>query len=132
MAWDRLDGLRVLELGTPGEMRDWLNECVLKGDKRATAGLLVADYQAEGEPVEHVGELLALVDSESKRIGTAEVTKAEVVPFAEVSWEFAQAEGEGFTSIEHWRQVHAKFWTEAGAEVGDQTEVVCTHFRLLP
>ncbi|MCK2237748.1 MULTISPECIES: ASCH domain-containing protein [unclassified Crossiella] len=132
MAWARLDGLRVLGLDNPGETRDWLNERVLGGHKQATAGLLGADYQAEGEPLEHVGELLALVDSQEQRIGTVEVTKVEVVPFAAVDWAFAQAEGEGFRSVEHWREVHTKFFTDNGARVEEDTQVVCMHFRLLP
>ncbi|MGO1055697.1 ASCH domain-containing protein [Crossiella sp. CA198] len=132
MAWDRLDGQRVLGLGTPGEMRDWLNERVLGGHKQATAGLLGADYQAEGEPLEHIGELLALVDSQERRIGTVEVTKVEVVPFAAVDWDFAQAEGEDFRSVEHWREVHTRYFTDSGASVADDTQVVCLHFRLLP
>lgn len=132
MAWDRLDGQRVLGLGMPGEQRDWLNDCVLNGSKRATAGLLEYDYRAEGEEPEHVGELLALVDSADQRIATVEVTRVDVVPYAEVSWEFAQAEGEGFRSVAHWGEVHTKFWTDAGYRVGPDSEVVCTYFRLLP
>jgi uncharacterized protein YhfF len=47
-----------------------------------------------------------------------------------VPWEFADAEGEGFTSIEHWRDVHARFWADHGARVDDDTEIVCVHFVL--
>jgi hypothetical protein len=52
--WPRIDGLRVLELGTPGDMRRWLNDLVLSGTKKATAGRL-ADYEAEGEELEQPG-----------------------------------------------------------------------------
>lgn len=61
--WPRVDGLRAVELGAPGEMRQWLNDLVLSGRKRATAGLLEGDYRAESEEVEHLGERLALLDA---------------------------------------------------------------------
>ena len=57
----RVDGLRAMEFGTPGPFRTNLVDQVLHGNKRATAGLL-SEYAAEGEPLEHVGELLAMVD----------------------------------------------------------------------
>jgi hypothetical protein len=47
--WPRVDGLRAMELGAPGGMRQWLNGLVLAGRKRATAGLLDHDYVAEGK-----------------------------------------------------------------------------------
>ncbi|ANZ40781.1 ASCH domain-containing protein [Lentzea guizhouensis] len=129
--WPRLDGLRTMELGMPGEQRDRLTALVLAGTKRATAGLLT-DYTADGEPPEHVGERMALVDSAGTRIATVEVTAVLVTPFGRVSWEFAEAEGEGFTSVEHWRQVHAGFWSRhSGTEVGDNAPVVCVWFRLI-
>ncbi|MFM7719330.1 MAG: ASCH domain-containing protein, partial [Actinomycetota bacterium] len=90
----KVDGLRSAEIGTPGEMRARLNALILAGTKRATAGLL-AEYVREGEPVEHVGELLALVDDELRRIATLRVTRVELSRFADVPDAFAIAEGEG-------------------------------------
>ena len=49
MTWPRVDGMRSLELGSPGEMRARLNGLVVEGRKRATAGL-VEEYEREGEP----------------------------------------------------------------------------------
>ena len=76
--WPRVDGLRSVELGTPGEMRTWLNDLVLTGRKQATAGL-VQEYETEGEALEHVGERLALLDGEGQRIATLGVTGVQVV-----------------------------------------------------
>ncbi|MET8869310.1 ASCH domain-containing protein [Nonomuraea sp. NPDC004580] len=129
--WPRMDGLRVLELGTPGELRTRLTDLVLSGHKTATAGLLTLDYEAEGEEVEHVGERLALVGDSGERVGEIEITRVEVVPFAEVSWEFANAEGEGYASVAEWGESHAGFWRAYGVEVTDSTPVVCLWFRLL-
>ncbi len=107
--WPRVDDLRTLGLGTPGEMHAELNSLVLDGAKTATAGLL-AEYETEGEELERVGERLALVDDHDAPVGVVEVTAVSVVPFGQVPWDFADAEGEGYTSIEHWRDSHARFW----------------------
>ena len=129
--WFRVDGLRTFEMGTPGEMRQRLNDLILAGRKRATAGLLEHDYEAESEEPEHVGERLALLDNDRATIATLEVTRVEVVPFKDVTWEFADAEGEGFRSVEHWREGHLRYWARQGHHVDDDTAVVCLWFRLL-
>ncbi len=129
--WGRMNGLRVLELGTPGEMRTWLTGLALSGAKQGTAGLLELDYHAENEPLERVGERLALVGDAGAQVATVEVTGVTQVPFAEVSWEFADSEGEGYTSIDGWRESHRRYWRAEGYEVNDDTTVVCLSFRLV-
>lgn len=129
--WGRIDGLRVLELGAPGEMRRQLTDLTLAGVKRATAGLLELDYHAENEPLEHVGERLALVDDSGAKVAELEVVDVQLVPFAEVTWEFAEAEGEGFRSVDHWRDAHRRYWAAEGHEVDASTTVVCLHYRLV-
>lgn len=128
--WPRIGGLRTLDLGTPGEMRHRLNALVLSGQKRATAGLLEHDYRAEGEEPEFAGERLVLIDNDDERVAEVVVEAVEIVPFRSVTWEFAQAEGEGCTSLAHWRAVHTGFWENAGHKVADDTAVVCVRFRL--
>ncbi|HSK26505.1 MAG TPA: cystathionine gamma-synthase [Jiangellales bacterium] len=132
MSWPRVDGLRTLELGSPGELRRELTGLVLAGDKRATAGLL-AEYDEEGEPTEQVGERMALVDDHGTRIGVIEVTRVEVVPFGDVTWAFAAAEGEGFVDLEDWRRAHLGYWAREASShpVTATTPVVCVWFRLV-
>ncbi|NDG66677.1 MAG: ASCH domain-containing protein [Actinobacteria bacterium] len=83
----KINDLRTIEIGTPGASRDKLVGLVLHGNKRATAGLL-SEYEIEGESIEHVGELLAMVDNEGKHVGTLEVTRVDVLRFADVPDEF--------------------------------------------
>jgi uncharacterized protein YhfF len=128
--WPRIDGLRTMEIGNPGEMRARLNGLVLAGKKVATAGI-VAEYDAEGEQVETVGEELVLVDDDTRPVGRITITRVEVVAFGEVSWEFAQSEGEGFTSIEDWRTRHGAYWLREGWILDDTTPIACIWFRLL-
>lgn len=112
-------------------MRARLNRLVLAGHKTATAGLLTAEYEAEDEVIEQVGEQLVLVDDEARPLARVEVTAVEVMPFCDVTWDFADAEGEGFVSIEDWRAGHRRFWAATGAAVSDSTMVVCIRFRLV-
>jgi uncharacterized protein YhfF len=126
--WPRVDGLRSVELGARGEMRQWLNDLVLSGRKRATAGLLAHDYA--DEELEHVGERLALLDNGGAKLAELTVTTVDVVALTDVTWAFADAEGEGFRSVEHWREIHTDYWADEGHPVADDTEVVCLWFRL--
>ena len=126
----RVDGLRSIEFGTPGPSREKLVNLVLHGNKRATAGLL-HDYEAAGEPVEHVGELLAMLDNDGGHVGTLKVTRAEVVRFADVPDSFALAEAEGDLDAADFRASHLDYWTKAGETITDDTLVVTIYFDLL-
>lgn len=130
MAFPVVNGLRTIEFGNPGESRQRLIDFVLHGNKRATAGLLT-EYQNEGEPVEHVGELLAMVDNEGQHVGTLRVTRVDVMRFADVPDEFALAEAEGDLNAGDFRSSHHKFWTEAGEVITDDTQVVTVYFDLV-
>ena len=127
----RVDNLRGIEFGTPGTSREALVNLVLHGNKRATAGLL-SEYETEGEVIEHVGELLAMVDNDGQHVGTLEVTRAEIARFADVPDEFALAEAEGDLDASDFRASHLAFWTRAGETVTDDTLVVTVYFNLLP
>jgi len=125
-----MDGLRTLELGSPGELRQELVGLVLSGPKRATAGLL-SDYEIEGEALETVGERLVLVGDDGGRVGLVEITGVDVVPFIEVTDEFAEEEGEGFAGHLDWATAHRAFWERIGRRIDDRTPVVCLRFKLL-
>lgn len=129
MTFPVVDGLRTLELGSPGEMRSRLNGLVLAGRKTATAGL-AQEYLAESESPEQVGERLVLVDDHGQRLGVVVVEAVERRRMADVDREFARAEGEGFTSVEHWTREHREFWASEGYDVADDTEVYLVWFRL--
>ena len=125
-----IHGLRILEIGTPGAMRQRLNGLILDGRKRATAGLLI-DYVRDDQELEVVGEHLALVDDDLRQIAVVEVVRVDTVPFGEVSWKFAQTEGEGDASLEEWRAGHLRFWTSFGEVVDEFTPVVLIWFELV-
>jgi len=131
MPFPFVEGLRTLEIGTPGAMRQRLNQLILDGHKRATAGLLM-EYVKEDEELERRGELLALVDDDARRVATVVVVDVATVPFIEVPWKFAQADGEDDESLVEWREGHRRFWSAEGDTVDDQTPVVLIWFEVVP
>ena len=130
MAFLRVNGLRSIEFGTPGQMRDRLNNLIINGNKRATASLLKEDYLDEGEEIEFVGEKLAILDNQQQSVGIVKVTRVEVLDFKDVPTEFALAEAEGDLSGDDFRQSHLKFWNSVGIEVLPDTKIVTVYFDL--
>ena len=131
MTWPVVNGLRSIEFGNPGASREHLNRLILEGKKRATAGLLEWDYQAENELPETVGERLAVLSSDGKHIATIEATRVEVIPFGEVPDEFALAEGEGDLDASDFRASHIEFWSKSGFDISNETLVVTLYFNLV-
>jgi uncharacterized protein YhfF len=131
MSFPVVNRLRGIEFGTPGTFREELNELVLKGIKRATAGTLEWDYEAEGEPVEVVGEQLAVVNSDGRHIATIEAIRVDVVRFADVPDAFALAEGEGDLSGDDFRASHLRYWSKLGLTITEDTLIVLLYFELI-
>ena len=125
-----INGLRGIEFGTPGESRQKLVDLILYGNKRATAGLL-SEYETENEPLEHVGERLAVLDTNGNHVGTLEVTRVEVLRFADVPDEFARAEAEGDLDASDFRASHLAYWTRVGETVSNDTMIVTVYFTLV-
>ena len=123
--------MRTIEFGNPGESREKLISLILDGNKRATAGTLEWDYIAENEPIETVGEKLAVLDNENRHIATIQVTRVELKRFAEVPTEFALAEAEGDLSGDDFRASHFDFWSKLGLDITDETEIVLVYFDLI-
>jgi uncharacterized protein YhfF len=123
--------MRTIEFGNPGESREKLISLILDGNKRATAGTLEWDYIAENEPIEAVGEKLAVLDNGNRHIATIQVTRVEVKRFADVPTEFALAEAEGDLSGDDFRASHFDFWSKLGLDIKDETEIVLVYFDLI-
>ena len=130
MSFPIVNGLRSIEFGNPGESRDRLISHILDGNKRATAGTLQWDYVAENEPIESVGEKLAVIDNQNKHVATIEATRVEVKRFADVPTEFALAEAEGDLNGDDFRESHRRYWQSTGIQILDETRVVTLYFDL--
>ena len=97
-------------------------DAVLRGEKTATAGLA-----EEEEPVQ-AGERLALLGYDDEPVGIVEVTEARVIPAGEIDVQFARDEGEGFESVDDWREAHERFFER---QLTDDTPIDAVRFRLV-
>ena len=112
-------------------MRDHLNALVLASEKTGTAGLWKDEYGCGAEALEEPGERQVLLDSSGGPLAIVEIVRIETHPFVAVPWEFAEAEGEGFNSVEEWRDGHRSYYATQGVCVGDDDRVVCVWFRVV-
>lgn len=113
---------------------DELVELVLSGEKRATAGSLWS-YELEGEAPPRVGDFSVITDWAGNARCVIRSAAVEVVPFGEVTAEFAAAEGEGDGSLDHWRRVHLEAFSRElepqGLVPSDAMPVVCERFEVV-
>jgi uncharacterized protein YhfF len=113
---------------------DELAALVLSGQKRATAGLLWA-YESEGNPIPTPGALSVVTLFSGKPVCVIETQAVEIVPFMDVSADFAATEGEGDGSLEHWRRVHTAFFgrecQRLSCEFSLSAPVVCERFTVV-
>lgn len=119
--------------GSTPEQADDLLALVLAGTKTATAGAQW-DYEHEDEPLPRVGDLAILLDGSERPRALIEVVRVDVVPFDHVDAEHAHLEGEGDRSLEHWRDVHERFFTDVathGRGFSSSMPVVLERFRVL-
>jgi uncharacterized protein YhfF len=131
-----------MELGFAGTpLRERLVDAVLRGEKTATAGLLV-DYERDGDAVPTAGERYLLVDNAELAVAVLEITDVRVLRVADCDLAFARDEGEGFESVAAWREAHERFWRGYADEireylddphwdVTDDTLFVAERFRVV-
>ncbi|MFD3468643.1 ASCH domain-containing protein [Streptomyces sp. NPDC058682] len=132
------DDLPPYLLGFPGPLRDQLVAAVLSGAKTSTTGLL-AEYEAEDEPLPRPGARSLLVDSAERGVAVVEVTAVEVLRLGDIGLQHALDEGEGYASVAEWRTAHEEFWHsgpvrgaigDPGFTVDDDTFVIAERFRV--
>jgi uncharacterized protein YhfF len=111
-------------LGYPGtDLRRQLVDAALSGAKTATAGL--ADE--EERPTE-VGSRYVVEDETGAPRAIVEVTEARVIPASEVDFAFARDEGEGFESVDDWREAHERFFERP---IEPDTMIEAIRFRVV-
>lgn len=103
---------------TAGEA-DRLLDLVVTGKKTATSS--DSRWYDDETPAPAVGEMSIIVNSHGRPRALIVTTHAEVVPFAEVDAEHARLEGEGDLSLDYWREVHQRYFTENPPEGADFT-----------
>ena len=135
-------GLPVAEFGFPRtDLRRRLVAAILSGDKTATAGLLV-DHEREGSAPAQLGSRQVVIDEHDRPVAVIEMVEVTVRRMVDVDLAFARDEGEGFETVEAWREAHGRFFgsylADIRADLGDpdwslddDTQIVCERFRLV-
>lgn len=111
-----------------------LAELVLAGRKRATASLLCV-FQHRGKPIPQPGHISIVTNYAGDALCVIETDRTDILPFDEVTEEFATVEGEGDRSLEHWRHVHLAFFGREAKRIGRSFEpgmlVICERFTVV-
>lgn len=131
--------LPLAEFGFPGPLRERLVAAILAGEKTSTTGLH-EEYVREGTPIGAVGDRELVVDSKGNGVAVIESTHVEIKRLGDVDLAFAIDEGEGFETVDDWRDAHVRFFTSAEmtahlgeprVAIDDDTLVVCARFRVV-
>lgn len=126
--------VRVSAYGDSPALSEALLALIRVGRKRAGTGLLWA-YEAEGEAIPVVGEIEIVVDHRNEPAIVTRTTSVQVIPYAEVSAEYAAIEGEGDGSLVFWREAHWAFFSRECQRLGRKPDesmlVVCGVFEVL-
>lgn len=111
---------------------DHLAECVKTGLKRATTSLYHW-YQNGAEPLPKEGEYNLILNWKGEAQCLIQTQSVEILPFEQVSAEFATIEGEGDGSLDYWRRTHIAFFERELSATSfvfdEQMPVVCEVFK---
>lgn len=119
--------------GDSKEMADELAKLVADGIKTATSSNYIL-YE-ENEPLPYAGLHNVILDGDGNAAVIIETTFVEIVPFDEVTEEYAYLEGEGDRTLKYWREVHESFFKkelrETKHEFYPEMPVVCERFKVV-
>ena len=111
-----------------------LADLVLAGVKRATAGLVWSFESAGGSPPKP-GALSVVTCWDGRPVCVIETLEVAVLPFEQVTAEFAAVEGEGDGSLEYWRRAHWAYFGRECARLGLEPSltmpVACERFNVI-
>jgi uncharacterized protein YhfF len=132
-----IDAARFYEafaFGDSERMAEELARLVLAGTKRATASL-VWTYEAESKPRPTSGDLSIVTTWSRTPLCIIETTAVDIVPFEDVTEDFAATEGEDGGTLQAWRRGHTAFFARECARIGrvpnPRMDVVCERFRVV-
>jgi uncharacterized protein YhfF len=107
---------------------------VKAGGKSATASAYW-EYEHDQEPIPTVGDYSIIINWEGEAQCIIRTIRVEIVPFNEVTAEFARSEGEGDLSLDYWRKVHWEYFARYSQSINRQPEetmpVVCETFEVV-
>lgn len=120
--------------GDTPEISEYCLGLIRAGRKRAGTGLLWA-YEHDGQHVAQAGDLEIAVDHRQRPVIVTRILSSKVVPYCEVTAEYAAIEGEGDGSLAYWRTAHWEFFSRECRRIGrapaESMPVICTVFEVL-
>jgi uncharacterized protein YhfF len=120
--------------GDSAELSQSLLQLIVSGQKRAGTGLLWA-YEHDGEEIASTGDIEIVIDHLNQPALVTRITHAKIVPYSDVSAEYAAIEGEGDGSLAYWRWAHWAFFSRECVRIGRKADesmpVVCSIFEVL-
>ena len=126
--------VRVDGYGDTPALSESLLALIRSGRKRAGTGLLWA-YEYDHQNIARTGDIEIVIDHLNQPALVTRITSAKVVPYSEVTAEYAAIEGEGDGSLEYWRKAHWAFFSRECARIGREASetmpVVCSIFEVL-
>lgn len=124
----------VCIFGDSEKLADELADLVLCGVKRATAGSLWS-YEDQGVRPPRPGDLSIVTAWSGQPLCIIETQSVDVVPYNEVTAEFAAVEGEGDGSLAYWLEVHQRYFERESASAGRQFDermlIACEEFKVV-
>ncbi|MBY8119330.1 ASCH domain-containing protein [Vibrio fluvialis] len=111
------------------------NECarLINDDVKRASCSLKAGYDADSEPLPEVGRITVVLNWQQEPVCIIRLNKVEVMPFNQISAEFAALEGEGDGTYAWWRVAHIDFFTQYAQEVGvafdEESDIVLEYFE---
>lgn len=111
-----------------------LLELVLEGKKRGTASSLWV-YEFDGESIPQEGDLSITTDWNGIAKCIIQTTKVSIVPYKDVDRDFAEKEGEGDLTLEHWRSGHENYFKQECQRIkksfSENMPVICEEFEVV-
>ena len=113
---------------------DELADLVKRGIKRATSTSLWF-FEASGQPLPKPGDPHVVTDWAGVAHCMIRTTRVDIVPFDQVTEEYAAVEGEGDGSLEYWKRVHWAYYHRELAGTGysptPDMPIVCERFEVV-
>lgn len=113
---------------------DELVELVKRGRKTATSPSL-AYFESRGEPLPRPGDLHVVTNWAGEAQCVIRTTDVSIVPFGDITAEYAAIEGEGDGSLAYWREVHWRYYQRELAAFGraptQDMPIVCERFEVV-
>ncbi len=107
---------------------------VMSGEKTGTSSTK-DNFESVGETIPSIGDLHIITNWDDVAQFIIKTTVVNIVPYKDVSEDFAKKEGEGDLTLKHWQNVHETVFRaeqqNSGKKFDENTEIVCEEFKLI-